>query len=62
MLEGLMAEMEVTTRYKKSLKSFSGSGEPGNPSGSGSGLKIGEITLSNWVLSPGNVSGDQTWF
>ena len=62
MLEGLMEEMEVITRYKKSLKSFSGSGEPGNPSGSGSGLKIGEITLSNWVLSPGNVSGDQTWF
>ena len=57
MLEGLTGEMEVT-RYNKSLKSFSGSGEPGNPSGSGSGLKIGEITLTNWILSPGKVGGD----
>ena len=60
-----MEEMEVT-RYNivvnKSLKSFSGSGEPGNPSGSGSGLKIGEITLTNWVLSPGKVSEEQTLF
>ena len=61
MLEGLMEEMEVT-RYNKSLKSFSGSGEPGNPSGSGSGLKIGEITLTNWVLSPGKVSEEQSLF
>ena len=36
-------------------KSCAGSGEPGNPAGSGSGLNIDEISLKNWVLSPGMV-------
>ena len=40
------------------FKGFAGSGEPGNPSGAGSGLNISEISLSNWVLSPGKVGED----
>ena len=40
------------------FKRFAGSGEPGNPSGAGSGLNIGEIALTNWVLSPGKVGED----
>ena len=52
MWEALMEGTEVMTSISLI---FAGSGEPGNAAGSGSGLNIGEIALSNWVLSPGKV-------
>ena len=65
MWEGLMEATEVIIDILISDSRFAGSGEPGNPAGTGSGLKIGDIppyALTNWVLSPGKASGVNTMF